>query len=153
MIRFVAVAVLAIAILAVGQTAWAQPEEGQFYRIKSVSSKKVLSVEDKGEGDAIIQVAPGVAEVQQWKFVKSGDYYKIVNRKTGKALNVKNASKEEGTPIIQWDASDKGENQQWSLEKKGTSYVIKARHSGLVLDVADESKKGKAAHSGLELMR
>ncbi|MFO0876530.1 MAG: RICIN domain-containing protein, partial [Gemmataceae bacterium] len=90
-------------------------------------------------------VVPGPKLLQQWKFVKVGDYYKIVNRKTGKALNVSSGSKEEGAPIIQWDAGDDGENQQWSLEKKGQAYVIKARHSGLVLDVAEEKKDRKAA--------
>lgn len=147
MARFVAMVALAGSLMCISQIALAQPEEGQYYRIKCVSSKKVLAVEDKGKEDGaqIIQVLPGPKDFQQWKFVKVGDFYKIVNRKTGKALNVQNASKEEGTPIIQWDASDNGENQQWSLENKGNAFVIKARHSGLVLDVAEENKKRKAS--------
>lgn len=145
--RIVTLGVLVVAMLAFSHLASAQPEEGQYYRIKCVSTKKVLSVEDKGkeEGAAIVQVLPGPKEIQQWKFVKAGDFYKIVNRKTGKALNVANASNEEGAPVIQWDASDPGVNQQWTLEKKDDTYVIKARHSGMVLDVAEESTKRKAA--------
>ena len=144
--RFVAMAVVAGSILFVAQAAMAQPEEGQFYRIRNINSKKVLGIEEKGkeEGAKIIQVPSGPGELQQWKFVKFGDYYKIVNRKTGKALNVQNESKEEGTPIIQWDANVDNENQQWQLEKKGGNYVFKVRHSGMVLDVAEGSKERKA---------
>jgi len=148
MTKFVASIVLAgLAFVSVGQTALAQVQEGEFYRIKCVNGKKVLSVEDKGKGesDQIVQTVSGPKEVQQWKFVKIGNYYKIVNRKTGKALNVSNNSLEEGAPVIQWDASVDAENQQWSLEKKGNAYVIRARHSGQVLDVGAGSKERKAA--------
>ena len=148
MTRFVTVLVVAGSFLLFARpVAKAQPEEGQYYLIKNVNSKKALSVEAKGkeEGAKIVQVVPGGAELQQWKFVKNGDFYNIINRKTGRALNVQNESKEEGTPIIQWDAKDNNyENQQWSLEKKGKHFVIKARHSGMVLDVAEGSKDRKA---------
>jgi hypothetical protein len=76
--------------------------------------------------------------------VKEGRFYKIINRKSGLALNVKDASTQEGAPIIQWDASVKAENQQWSIQKHGEAYAIRARHSGLVLDVADGTKDARA---------
>jgi Ricin-type beta-trefoil lectin domain-like len=147
MTRFYATLILASCLLlSAAQGTPTQVVEDQFYRIKNVRSKKVLSVEDKGklEGAQIIQVVPGPSDLQQWKFVKTGDYYKIVNHKTGMALNVQNESKEGGTPIIQWDAKAPNENQQWTLEKKGDAYAIKARHSGMVIDVANEKKDRKA---------
>jgi hypothetical protein len=82
-------------------------------------------------------------EAQQWKFVKAGDYYKIVNRKTDKSLNVANASGEENAEIIRWNADDDGGNQQWSLIKSREHFILKARHSGLVLDVAEDPDKRK----------
>lgn len=146
MTRFYATLILASCLLLSAAQGTPQVVEDQFYRIKNVRSKKVLSVEDKGklEGAQIVQVVTAGTELQQWKFVKTGDYYKIVNRKTGMALNVQNESRDGGTPIIQWDAKAPNENQQWTLEKKGDNYAIKARHSGLVLDVADGSKDRKA---------
>nr|WP_309690148.1 RICIN domain-containing protein [Armatimonas sp.] len=125
----------------------ADPEEGEYYRIKNVRSKKVLSVADDGKekGAPIVQVVPGPSELQQWQFVKVGGYYKIVNRKTGMALNVESESMQEGAPIIQWDARVNKKNQQWSLVKKGDFFAIKVRHSGLVLDVAAGSKERRVS--------
>lgn len=147
MSRFVAMAAVAGAFLFASPTVSAQPEEGQYYQIKNVRSKKTLAIDDEGakvEGAQIVQRIAGPNPRQEWKFEKVGRYYKIINRKSGMALNVQNASKAEGTPIIQWDASDPGENQQWLLEKHGENYVLKARHSGLVLDVSTGTKKRKA---------
>ena len=122
-------------------------DPNRYYRIKNVNSKKVLSVDDKGkdEGDRIIQVVPADSDLQQWKFVKSGDYFKIVNRKSGLALNVKDGAKKRGAPVIQWDAKEAGENSEWRLEKKGEHYAIKARHSGMVLDVAQASEERRSS--------
>ncbi len=145
--RFLAVLGVAGGLMIAGQVALSQPEEGQFYRIKSVSSKMVLALEDgpKEEGALVVQRQPGPHEGQQWKFVKVGAFYKIVNRKTGQALNVQSASKEEGAPIIQWDASDRAPNQLWKAEqRKGGNYVFTAKHSGMALDVAGASKERKA---------
>lgn len=119
--------------------------ENVFYKIQFVPGKKVLGIIGAKDDDARVILAPNNdLQGQQWKFVKAGDYYKIVNRKSGKALNVANASGEENAAIIQWDAADDGENQQWSLVKQGEHFVIQARHSGMVLDVADDSKNRKA---------
>jgi nitroreductase len=143
----VAMFLVGCVLMCAGPSMGADPEEGQYYRIKNVRSKKVLSVSDEGkeEGAPIIQVLPGSKNLQEWKFVKIGDYYKIVNHKTGKALNVQSESKEAGTPIIQWDASADNENQQWSLVKQGDFFAIKARHSGLVMDVGAGTKERKAS--------
>ncbi|MFO0820509.1 MAG: RICIN domain-containing protein [Pirellulales bacterium] len=146
MARFASMMLFTFSLMIFSQFVYAEPEEGQFYRIRCASTKKVLSIDDtEKEGPAaIIQVVTGQRQFQHWKFVKVGNYYKIVNRKTGMAINVANASGEQGAPVIQWDANDPGENQQWSLEKKGDFYVIRARHSGQVLDVALEKKDRKA---------
>jgi alpha-glucosidase len=146
MIRFIAVALVTGSFLFAGQAAVAQPEEGVYYRIKSANSDKVLAIDDgdKAEGAKVVQRVVQPSEGQQWKFVKNGDYYNIVNRKTGMSMNVSGASKDQGAPIIQWGAKDNNrKDQQWSIEKKDDHFVFKARNSGLVLDVAGASKDRK----------
>lgn len=141
MSRFCVAMVLAGFVLTgASRAVGAEPVEGQHYRIKNIKSKLLLAVPDKeaGEGALIVLAAQGPNQLQQWKFVKIGDYYKIVNRKTGMALNVQNESTDEGTAIIQWDASADNENQQWSLVEKEGGYAIEARHSGMVLTVAEK---------------
>ena len=147
MFKFCVAIVLAACVLTCANPALgADPEEGQYYRIKNVQSNKVLSVSgtDMGEGAMIVPALLGFNYRQQWKFVKIGDYYKVVNRETGLALNVQSASKEEGAPIIQWDASIDNENQQWSLVKKGEIRRDqgKAQQNGAGVGRGDEGAKG-----------
>lgn len=54
---------------------------------------------------------------QQWQLIKIGtDYYKIVNRISGKVLDSKDGSIDEGNPVIQYtDKASSSNNQQWSL--------------------------------------
>lgn len=142
MTRCIAMAVLTVSLLLSGKFAAAQPEEGVYYRIKNVNSKKMLALgigAAKVDEAQIVQRARGEDERQQWKFVKVGKYFKIINRKSEQELNVR--SKDEEAPIV---ASTDGKNAQWSLEKEGKAYLIKSRNSGLVVDVADESKDRKA---------
>ena len=143
MTKFCMAMVLSGFVLAcVGPARGADPEEGQYYRIKNVRSEKVLSVSDKGkeEGAKIEQVPQAPSLLQQWEFVNVGDYYKIVNRKTGKALNVQSESQEEDAHIIKWDASVDNENLQWSLLKVGDNFKFKVRHSGMVLHMKDKGE-------------
>lgn len=118
---------------------------GQFYRLQLARSQKALSGGPKDDS-AKVRLLPidKADETQQWKFVKAGDYYQIVNRTSGLALNIANASGDEGAELIQWDAADPGENQQWTLEKHGDHFALKARHSGLVIDVEGEARKRKS---------
>lgn len=140
MTRLVAIVVLAVSFQLAGQLVAAPPNEGAYYKIKNVNSKKALALNDGAEdGAQIIQRSPGQNERQQWSFVRVGKFYRIVNRKSGQALNVQ--SKEDGTPVI---ASDNGKNLQWSLEETEGGFIIKSRHSGLVLDVANEAEERKA---------
>jgi hypothetical protein len=153
MIRFVSFSVVAAVSFVAAQVAQAQPEEGEYYKIKSVNSGMVLSVADESEktGAKIVQAEPKKGdEAQQWKLVKAGEHYKLVNRKSGKALEVPDASKEQGVQMQQGDdkGGKGGKNQLWNVEKlsdKDKSYVIKAQGNGLVLDVQDADKNVGAA--------
>lgn len=122
-------------------------EEVQYYRIRNVRSNKVLGI-DNGlrveEGAPVIQLVAGPKERQQWFFVKEGDFYKIINRGSGLALTVGDASMEEGASVLQMDATNTRPNQQWTLQKTDAGYVFTARHSGHVLDVVSGDTARKA---------
>ncbi|GCF10008.1 RICIN domain-containing protein [Dictyobacter arantiisoli] len=65
-------------------------------------------------------------------------YYKLVNRNSGKVLDVVGASTADGANVDQW-ADNGGANQQWSLVSTGSYYKLVNRGSGKVLDVASAS--------------
>ncbi len=59
--------------------------------------------------------------------------YKIVNKKSGKCLDVSGASQNNYTNVIQWDYWG-GENQKWSIVPTANGYSkLVAHHSGKVL--------------------
>lgn len=64
-----------------------------------------------------------------------GTYYKMINRNSGKSVDVNGGSTNNGGNIIQWDYSG-GNNQQWNCTALGSGYFsIKNRNSGKALDV------------------
>ncbi|WP_087943103.1 RICIN domain-containing protein [Clostridium cellulovorans] len=68
-----------------------------------------------------------------------GGTYKLINRESGKALDVYNNSTENGADVIQW--SDNGqENQRWNIVDLGNGYYnVVNVHSGKFLDVDNKS--------------
>jgi hypothetical protein len=85
-------------------------------------------------------------EVQEGSFeVKDG--YRIKNKATGKCLDVRNADKENGAAIQQWDclSPQTYQNQVFTLRPLGNSvYELIARHSGRCIDVANASQSNGA---------
>ncbi|MGW2836385.1 non-reducing end alpha-L-arabinofuranosidase family hydrolase [Streptomyces sp. NPDC001493] len=67
--------------------------------------------------------------------VDSGASYVLVNRNSGKALDVYNLATEDGARIDQWTRNDQ-KQQQWQFTDSGDGYYrVKSVHSGKVLDV------------------
>ncbi|WP_425560411.1 family 43 glycosylhydrolase [Luedemannella flava] len=67
--------------------------------------------------------------------VDTNTWYVLVNRNSGKALDVYNLATNDGARITQWSRND-GNNQQWRFVDSGGGYYrILSRHSGKVLDV------------------
>lgn len=66
--------------------------------------------------------------------------YKIVNRHSGKVLDVKDSSTDNAAPIVQWSDND-SLSQQWYIVDVGNGYkkIVNAK-TGFALDVKDESK-------------
>ena len=66
-----------------------------------------------------------------------GGYHRIVNRNSGKALDVANAGTANGSNVQQWAPGSTATTQQWRVEGlAGGYYRLTARHSGKVLNVA-----------------
>ena len=77
--------------------------------------------------------------------VDTNAWYVIVNRNSGKVLDVSGVSSEDGAALTQWARID-GTNQQFQFVDSGGGYYrLKARHSGKVLDVSSWSTADNAA--------
>ena len=72
-------------------------------------------------------------------------WYELINRNSGKALDVCGVSTADGACIQQYARSG-GQNQQWQFVDSGDGYYrIRARHSGKVLDVYNWSTANSAS--------
>ncbi|MEU5216913.1 non-reducing end alpha-L-arabinofuranosidase family hydrolase [Streptomyces sp. NPDC020807] len=77
--------------------------------------------------------------------VDTNAWYVLVNRNSGKALDVYNLSTSDGARITQWTRNDQNQ-QQWQFVASGDGYYrVKSRHSGKVLDVQNSSTANGAA--------
>ncbi|WP_083449754.1 non-reducing end alpha-L-arabinofuranosidase family hydrolase [Actinoplanes rectilineatus] len=61
--------------------------------------------------------------------------YVLVNRNSGKALDVYNLATTDGTKIVQWARNDQVQQQWQFVDSGGGFYRLKSKHSGKVLDV------------------
>jgi hypothetical protein len=82
-------------------------------------------------GSAVtVQPGPAVAAT-----VDTNAWYVLLNRNSGKALDVYNLATNDGARITQWARND-GNQQQWQFVDSGGGYYrLRSRHSGKVLDV------------------
>jgi hypothetical protein len=72
-------------------------------------------------------------------FPVPGAYYRIINRNSGKCLDVVGSGTGDGVNVDQW-TSNNGQNQQWSfVAQAGGYYEIIARNSGKALEVGGNS--------------
>ncbi|UUU37823.1 non-reducing end alpha-L-arabinofuranosidase family hydrolase [Streptomyces sp. NBC_00162] len=71
--------------------------------------------------------------------------YVLVNRNSGKALDVYNLATNDGARITQWTRNDQNQQQWQFVDSGGGYYRIKSRHSGKVLDVQNGSTANGAS--------
>jgi len=77
--------------------------------------------------------------------VDTSAWYTLVNRNSGKAVDVYNLSTADGARITQWSRNS-GTQQQWQFVSAGNGYYkLKSRLSGKVLDVSGNSTADGAA--------
>jgi hypothetical protein len=90
---------------------------------------------------AMVVVAPSASAAT----IDTNASYVLVNRNSGKALDVYNLSTADGARITQWSRND-GAQQQWQFVDSGNGYYrLKSRLSGKVLDVSNRSTADGAA--------
>jgi hypothetical protein len=71
--------------------------------------------------------------------VDTSAWYVLVNRNSGKAMDVAGASTADGAVVQQWTRHD-GANQQWQFVDSGGGYYrLKSKNSGKVLDINQKS--------------
>ncbi|UED88735.1 RICIN domain-containing protein [Streptomyces profundus] len=71
--------------------------------------------------------------------IDTGAWYVLVNRNSGKALDLYNLATQDGARVTQWSRNDQAQ-QQWQFVVSGDGYHrLRSRHSGKVLDVMDWS--------------
>ncbi|MFC6090148.1 RICIN domain-containing protein [Saccharothrix lopnurensis] len=77
--------------------------------------------------------------------VDTAAWYVLVNRSSGKALDLSGSSTADGARVTQWTRHD-GVNQQWQFVDSGDGYYrVRSRHSGKALDVPGSSTADGAA--------
>ncbi|KAB1162282.1 alpha-L-arabinofuranosidase [Micromonospora sp. AMSO12t] len=93
-----------------------------------------------GVAAAVVSSAPAAAAT-----VDTSAWYVLVNRNSGKALDVYNLATNDGARIVQWARND-GNQQQWQFVDSGGGYYrLKSRLSGKVLDVYNFSTANGAS--------
>ncbi|MFC6023372.1 non-reducing end alpha-L-arabinofuranosidase family hydrolase, partial [Plantactinospora solaniradicis] len=77
--------------------------------------------------------------------VDTSAWYVLINRNSGKALDVYNLATNDGARIVQW-ARNNGNQQQWQFVDSGGGYYrLRSRLSGKVLDVYNLSTANGAS--------
>lgn len=75
--------------------------------------------------------------------IVSGGTYKLINRESGKALDVYNSSTADGADVIQWSTGS-GNNQKWVITNMGNGYRLINVNSKKALDVYNTSTENGA---------
>jgi hypothetical protein len=127
-------------------TVHAQMDWGGEFTITSSWNLLAIDVPEgrSDEGLAIIQWGLHGRDAQKWRVEAvdaAREWYKIVNAYTGKALDIRNASKEDRAILIQSESRD-AKSQHWRLDKQNDgSYKILSRWSGKAIDIPFGSKE------------
>ncbi|TDB70953.1 non-reducing end alpha-L-arabinofuranosidase family hydrolase [Micromonospora sp. KC721] len=97
---------------------------------------------------AVVAVVGGlltVATPASAATVETTAWYVLVNRNSGKALDVNGASTADGAGLIQWNRTNANNQQFQFVDSGGGYYRLKARHSGKVAAVSNSSTANVAA--------
>jgi hypothetical protein len=100
----------------------------------------VQSASTSNAADVIQWTYGGTATNDEWQFVDLGTgYYRVVNRNSGKVLNVAGASTVNGGNVDQYAWANVAQ-QMWKVTNLGNGYYsLTVQHSGKVLNVSGAS--------------
>ncbi|MBV9082164.1 MAG: RICIN domain-containing protein [Acidobacteriaceae bacterium] len=111
-----------------------------YFSITSVDSGLALQVQDQDTYAANLSAYSG-SDNQQWQlfYVRGPDSfspgdYKVINRKSGKALDMPGASTDRGTAADQYDYAAVSWDQ-WTFTDRGGYFQITNDHSNLALEI------------------
>ncbi|SED26697.1 Ricin-type beta-trefoil lectin domain-like [Amycolatopsis tolypomycina] len=90
----------------------------------------------------LLTVAPTAASAAT---VDTAAWYVLLNRNSGKALDVSGASTADGAGLIQWSRSNATNQQFQFVDAGGGYYKLRARHSGKLADVQGAATADGAA--------
>lgn len=124
-----------------------QFDPAAFYKIVSVSSGKALDIANGAlnNGAGLVQRSYTGSEQQQFRILDGGaGYAKIINRRSGKAIEVQGWSASAGGVIDQWDDLS-NHNQLWKITAANGSYKLVNKHSAMAVDVPGNSTADGAA--------
>jgi hypothetical protein len=93
-----------------------------------------------GAGVAVLNMSAASAAT-----VDTSAWYVLVNRNSGKALDVNGASTADGANLIQWTRTNTVNQQFQFVDAGGGYYRLRARHSGKVVEVGGLSTADGAA--------
>lgn len=107
-------------------------------------SKKALQATGLDNGMVVEQAAPVGSDAQLWSIVEGKNGAKIVNKASGKVLDVMSEGTDNGTWAQTWE-DVAGESQVWNVVSASASYkkLVNVR-SGKVLDIVDMSDEDGA---------
>jgi alpha-L-fucosidase 2 len=93
------------------------PSDGGYYRIRARHSGLVLQISSNSSDADINQQPDANAASQQWRLVEYGsDVVSLVNRQSGLAMDVWQASTADGARVSQWTPTG-STNQQFQLQR------------------------------------
>lgn len=105
---------------------------------------KALQAAGLENGQAVVQAAPTGEDAQLWAQVKETDCVKLVNKASGKVLDVVHGGVENGTWAQIWEDVGGG-SQRWQAVKLTATYKkLLNVQSGKVLDIVDMSEEDGA---------
>ena len=123
----------------------------QTVKIVNVGTSKILGLQDDGVDDSTpaCMMKDESNPARRWTIEKDGNFLKITNCKSDKALDVSGDSLDEEGGIIIWPAKsseDGNDNQRWSWDGEGKERRLKSKSSGLVLDVSSDGSIVQRQH-------
>ena len=99
--------------------------ESRWFALQNRTNNLVMAIQNnaESEGAALVQVARGDAQSQQFRFESTGDnYYRLIARHSELALDLFEANTNDGADLVQWEANDR-QNQEFQALNLQNGYI------------------------------
>jgi len=124
--------------LGVGGVYWPGLRDGDSYSMFTFNGSTV-STTNSGGLSRLKYAWNNISIDQPYGSFNSSSFYKVINKNSGKGVDVSGASTADGANIIQWGYSG-GNNQQWKFTSTGSGYfTVTNRNSNKRIDINGSS--------------